>query len=67
MDRIWIAMGMGWGLSLGRGDVGVMLKRTQSKTEARAIEHDHAIRREAISFFGIRCNREVNLTRVALT
>ena len=26
MDRIWIAMGMGWGVNLGGGDAGVMLK-----------------------------------------
>jgi hypothetical protein len=37
MGRIWIEMGMGWGVSRGGGDVAVILKRTLNKTEARPI------------------------------
>jgi hypothetical protein len=66
MGRIWIAMRMGWGVSRGGSDVGVMLKRAQSKTEAQPVVLDHAIRSETISF-DISRKREVDLTRMALT
>jgi hypothetical protein len=61
MDRIWIAMGMGWGVSRGAGDVGVMLKRARNKTEVRLVVRNHAIRSEAISF-GTRRKQEVSLS-----
>lgn len=32
MDRIWIAMEMGWGVSLGGGDAGAMPMSVQSET-----------------------------------
>ncbi|NOT87994.1 MAG: hypothetical protein HOP03_07420 [Lysobacter sp.] len=54
MDRIWIAMGMGWGVSRGGSDAEKMLKRTQNKTEAQTVKRDHEIRSEVISF-GIKC------------
>jgi hypothetical protein len=48
MDRIWIVMGMGWGVRRGSGDAGVMLKRARRKTEVRLVVSDHKTPSEAI-------------------
>ena len=40
MGYIWIAMGMGWGVSRSRDDALVMLKRSENKTKAREVERD---------------------------
>lgn len=58
MGRIWIAMGMGWGVSRGGDDVRVMLVENE-KNEIWPVEPNHAIRSEAN--FGIRCIREDSL------
>ena len=50
MGYIWIAMGMGWGVSRGRDDALVMLKRSENKTKAREVERDHIIRSDEISW-----------------
>lgn len=50
MGRIWIAMGMGWGVSRGGGDAGVTLKRNRNKTEAQPTGRNHVIRNEEFSF-----------------
>lgn len=55
MGRIWIAMGMGWGVNRGGGDVRVMLVEN-AKNGIWPVEPIHAIRSEAI--FGIWCIRE---------
>jgi hypothetical protein len=60
MDRIWIAMGMGWGVSRGGSDADVNVK----KTEARAMGRDYVIRSEEISFFCIKRKREMNQTAI---